>query len=146
MRRWRRIWCLFEIHQHGFFESGVLDCLMLVLYDGHNFADLWVHFGFIDLALFLLVVRQRRGRRGLVENNTLCANDTALWALRFCSTATAQSAHLLVGVSSENRSIPTLVEVIRMNGTTNATRQATWDLSPLFETKESRIAGMTKLR
>ena len=109
---------------------------MLVLCDGHNFAGLWLHFGFIDLALFLLIVRQRRGRRGLVENIILCANDTALLGLEV----------LLNGNSVVGPFASWSVEVIRMNGTTNAACQATRGLSPLFETKESKIAGMTKLR
>jgi hypothetical protein len=57
-----------------------------------------------------------------------------------------RSDHLPVGVSLQRNSIPNATETMMMNGITYATRQALWAGSPWLMTRESKMAGMTKLK
>ena len=59
-------------------------------------------------------------------------------------TSLVRADHAPVGVSGHVRIMTNAVKVMRMNGTTNATRHATWSVRCWCWTRELKMAGMTK--
>jgi len=153
-----------EDNIHGFLECGRLHDLAL----RDPLHLLGINFGYMGLDILDLVVREASRTvitSWQISDMASCVHDLSLhyglvrsllcvemaltpWACVTCVSHIRGKVRILadspVGVSSQRRSIPNAVEVIKMNGTMKETLQATCGVRPRCMTRESKRAGITK--